>query len=281
MTKCLEVSFSEEIRRNQGRKNSIKVILEGIVSGHSKWASIKHKKASTDAKRGKVFTKIVKEIAIAARLGGGDPAGNPRLRTIIEKAKEANMPHDNIKKAIMKGTGELPGVSYEEFVYEGYGPSGVAIMMEVTTDNKNRTLPEIRSIMSKSGGSLGETGCVSWMFQKKGYILVNKTKASEDTVMSIALEAGAEDMKNDPQEDNYEIFTAPEDINTVKAAVENSNLPIESAEVTMIPQNYVVLDGKSAEQMIRLMDALEDHEDIQNVYSNFDIPDEVAEKLGK
>ena len=251
------------------------------MSGHSKWASIKHKKANTDAKRGKVFTKIVKEIAIAARLGGGDPTGNPRLRTAIEKAKEANMPHDNIKKAVMKGTGELPGVTYEEFVYEGYGPAGVAIMMEVLTDNKNRTLPEIRMIMSKSGGSLGETGCVSWMFDKKGYILVNKSKTSEDSVMSVALEAGAEDMKNDPQEDNYEIITAPEDMNDIKAALEKANLPIESAEVTMIPQNYVVLDQKHAEQMIRLTDALEDHEDIQNVYSNFDIPDEVAEKIGK
>ena len=256
-------------------------MLEEFVSGHSKWASIKHKKANTDAKRGKVFTRIVKEIAIAARLGGGDPTGNPRLRTAIEKAKEVNMPHDNIKKAIMKGTGELPGVSYEEFVYEGYGPAGVAIMMEVMTDNKNRTLPEIRMIMSKSGGSLGETGCVSWMFDKKGYILVNKAKASEDSVMSVALEAGAEDMKNEPQEENYEIITAPEDMNTVKAALEQAKLPIESAEVTMIPQNYVVLAQKPAEQMIRLMDALEDHEDIQNVYSNFDIPDEVAEKIGK
>lgn len=251
------------------------------MSGHSKWASIKHKKAATDAKRGKAFTKIVKEIAIGARLGGGDPAGNPRLRTIIEKAKEANMPHDNIKKAIMKGTGELPGVSYEEFVYEGYGPAGVAVMMEVMTDNKNRTLPEIRSIMSKSGGSLGESGCVSWMFTKKGYILVSKAAASEDTVMSVALDAGAEDLKNDPQEDNYEIITAPEEMQNVKAALEQAKLPIESAEVTMVPQNYVVVDGKSAEQMVRLMEALEDHEDVQNVYSNFDIPDEVAEKFDR
>jgi len=251
------------------------------VSGHSKWASIKHKKANTDAKRGKVFTKIVKEISIAARLGGGDPMGNPRLRTAVEKAKEVNMPHDNIKKAVMKGTGELPGVSYEEFVYEGYGPAGVAIMIEVMTDNKNRTVPEIRHIMSKSGGSLGETGCVSWMFDKRGYILVNKAKASEDSVMSVALEAGAEDMKNDPQEDNYEIITAPEEMTNVKTALEQAAIPVESAEVTMLPQNYVVLDEKAAEQMIRLMDALEDHDDIQNVYANFDIPDEVAEKIGR
>ena len=251
------------------------------MSGHSKWSQIKHKKGQTDAKRGKIFTKIVKEIAIAARLGGGDPDGNPRLRTAIEKAKEVNMPHDNIKKAIMKGTGELPGVTYEEFVYEGYGPSGVALMIEVLTDNKNRTLPEIRHMLAKSGGSLGETGCVSWMFDKKGYILVSKSKASEDTVMSVALDAGAEDMKNDPAEENYEIITAPEDLANVKDALEKATLPVESAEVSMLPKNYGVLDEKAAEQMIRLMDVLEDHDDIQNVYANFDIPDEVAEKVGK
>jgi len=251
------------------------------VSGHSKWSQIKHKKAHSDAKRGKTFTKIVKEVSIAARLGGGDPDGNPRLRTAIEKAKEVNMPHDNIKKAIMKGTGELPGVAYEEFVYEGYGPAGVAIMIEVMTDNKNRTLPEIRHILAKSGGSLGETGCVSWMFDKKGYLLVDKTKASEDALMSVALDAGAEDMRNDPDEDNYEIITAPEDLPVVKGAVEKAGIPIESAEVTMLPKNYVVLDEKAAEQTIRLMDALEENEDVQNVYSNFDIPDEVAEKAGR
>jgi YebC/PmpR family DNA-binding regulatory protein len=251
------------------------------VSGHSKWSQIKHKKGQTDAKRGKTFTKIVKEVSIAARLGGGDPDGNPRLRTAVEKAKEVNMPHDNIKKAIMKGTGELPGVAYEEYVYEGYGPAGVALIIEVMTDNKNRTLPEIRHMLAKSGGSLGETGCVSWMFDKKGYILVNKSKSSEDTVMSIALDAGAEDMKNDPDEENYEIITAPEDFTRVKDAVEKANIPVASAEVSMLPKNYVVLDEKAAEQMVRLMDALEDHDDVQNVYANFDIPDEVAEKAGR
>jgi YebC/PmpR family DNA-binding regulatory protein len=250
------------------------------VSGHSKWSQIKHKKAHTDAKRGKVFTKIVKEISIAARLGGGDPDGNPRLRAVIEKAKEVNMPHDNVKKAIMKGTGELPGVNYEEFVYEGYGPAGVAIMIEVLTDNKNRTLPEIRHILAKHGGSLGETGCVSWMFDKRGYILVAKTAASEDALMSVALEAGAEDMKNDPAEENYEIITAPEDISRVKEAIEKASIPVESAEVTMLPKSYVVLDEKAADQTIRVMDALEENDDVQNVYSNFDIPDEVAEKAG-
>lgn len=251
------------------------------MSGHSKWSQIKHKKGQTDAKRGKTFTKIVKEVSIAARLGGGDPDGNPRLRSAVEKAKEVNMPHDNIKKAIMKGTGELPGVAYEEYVYEGYGPAGVALMIEVMTDNKNRTLPEIRHMLAKSGGSLGETGCVSWMFDKKGYILVNKSKSSEDTVMSVALDAGAEDMKNDPDEENYEIITAPEDFTRVKDAIEKANIPVASAEVSMLPKNYVVLDEKAAEQMVRLMDALEDNDDIQNVYANFDIPDEVAEKAGK
>ena len=251
------------------------------MSGHSKWSQIKHKKAHTDAKRGKSFTKIVKEISIAARLGGGDPNGNPRLRTAIEKAKEVNMPGDNVKKAIMKGTGELPGVSYEEFSYEGYGPAGVAVIIDVMTDNKNRTVPEIRFTMSKSGGSLGETGCVSWMFDKKGYILVNKANTSEDSVMSVALDAGAEDMKNDPKEENYEIITTPEDFNKVKTALEDAKIPIESAEVTMLPQNYVVLDEKAAEQMIRLMDALEDLDDVQNVYANFDIPDEIAEKVSR
>jgi YebC/PmpR family DNA-binding regulatory protein len=251
------------------------------VAGHSKWAQIKHKKAHTDAKRGKVFTKIVKEIATAAKLGGGDPDGNPRLRTAIDNAKEVNMPHDNIKKAIMKGTGELPGVSYEEYLYEGYGPAGVAVMVEVMTDNKNRTVPEIRHIMSKNGGSLGESGCVSWIFEKKGYILVSKAKTSEDMVMTVALDAGAEDMKNDPGEENFEIITAPEDFAAVKGAVEKAGLPVESAEVTMLPKTYVVLDEKTAEQMVRLIDALEDNDDVQNVYANFDIPDDVAEKINK
>jgi YebC/PmpR family DNA-binding regulatory protein len=251
------------------------------VSGHSKWSQIKHKKASSDAKRGKIFTKIVKEIVTAAKLGGGDPEGNPRLRTAIDKAKEVNMPHDNIKKAIMKGTGELPGVSYEEYLYEGYGPSGVAVMVEVMTDNKNRTVPEIRHIMSKNGGSLGESGCVSWIFEKKGYILVEKTKASEDVVMSAALDAGAEDMKNDPEEENFEVVTAPEDFTAVKKAIEKAGIAVESAEVTMLPKTYVTLDQKAAEQMVRLMDALEDNDDVQNVYANFDIPDDVAEKINK
>ena len=251
------------------------------MSGHSKWASIKHKKASTDAKRGKIFTKIVKEISIAARVGGGDPSGNPRLRTAVDKAKEVNMPADNIKRAIMKGTGELPGVSYEEYLYEGYGPGGAAILLEILSDNKNRTSPEIRHIMTKHGGSLGESGCVAWIFDKKGYILTEKAKVDEDTLMTVALDAGAEDLKNDPSEDNYEIISAPENMNQVKAALEASGIPVSLAEITMLPKNYAVLDEKQAEQMIRLIEALEDHDDVQNVYTNFDAPDEVMSKVGK
>jgi YebC/PmpR family DNA-binding regulatory protein len=249
------------------------------VSGHSKWAQVKHKKAHVDAKRGKIFTKIVKEIAIAARLGGGDTVGNPRLRTAVEKAKEVNMPQDNIKRAIMKGTGELPGVSYEETLYEGYGPGGVAILLEVLTDNRNRTTAEIRHILAKNSGNLGEAGCVSWMFTKKGYILVEKAKVDEDILMSVALDAGAEDMKNDPKEDNYEIITAPEDLGKVKISIEASGITVTLAEITMLPKSYVVLDEKAAEQMMRLEEALEDHDDIQNVFTNFDIPDEVIAKV--
>ncbi len=241
------------------------------MAGHSKWAQIKHKKAHTDAKKGKTFTKIVKEISVAARLGGGDPDGNPRLRTAIEKAKEVNMPSENIKRAIMKGTGELPGVTYEELTYEGYGPGGVAIIIEVMTDNKNRTLPEIRHILSKNGGSLGETGCVAWNFEKKGYILIDKTKTDEDTLMSIVLESGAEDMKNDPQEENFEVITSPDAIRVVKEAIEKASIPISMAEITMLPKTYVKLEGAQAEQMLRLIDLLEDHDDVQNVFSNFDI----------
>ncbi|MGQ9569785.1 MAG: YebC/PmpR family DNA-binding transcriptional regulator [Thermodesulfovibrionales bacterium] len=251
------------------------------MSGHSKWAQVKHKKAVVDARKGKIFSKIAKEIAIAARLGGGDPDGNPRLRTVIEKAKEVNMPSENIKRAIMKGTGELPGLAYEESVYEGYGPGGTAILLEVLTDNRNRTVSEIRHIMAKNGGNLVEAGCVAWMFEKKGYILVEKSKIDEDTLMSVALEAGAEDMKNDPNEENFEIITAPEDMSRIKLALESANFPISLSEITMLPKSYVALDEKSAEQMIRLIDALEDHEDIQNVYTNFDIPDEVMAKVGK
>ena len=244
------------------------------MSGHSKWATTKHKKAAIDAKRGKIFTKIGKEITVAARLGGGDPDGNPRLRTAVVNAKSVSMPADNIKRAIQKGTGELPGVAYEETTYEGYGPNGVAIIVEVMTDNKNRTVSELRHIMEKLGKGMGENGCVSWMFHKKGYLVVSKAKADEEKLMGIALDAGAEDMQGD--EDTFEITTAPADFDKVKKALEGAGIATEVAEVTMVPQTYVKLEGqKEAAQMLRLMEALEDNDDVQNVYANFDIPDEV------
>ena len=248
------------------------------MAGHSKWAQIKHKKAVVDAKRGKVFSKISKEISVAARLGGGNPDMNPRLRLAIEKAKGVNMPSDNIKRAIQKGTGELPGVSYEESYYEGYGPGGVALLVEVLTDNKNRTVGEIRHIMTKHGGNMGESGCVAWMFDKKGYILVAKDTTDEDTLMTLALDAGAEDFKNEAEEENFEIITAPEDLNSVKDYLEEKNVAVNMAEITRIPQNYVQLDDKHAEKMLKLMDALEDHDDVQNVYANFDISEELLAK---
>ena len=247
------------------------------MSGHSKWATTKHKKAAVDAKRGRIFTKIIKEITVAARIGGGDSDGNPRLRTAILKAKENNMPSDNIKKAIQRGTGELPGVHYEEAVYEGYGPGGVALLIEIMTDNKNRTLSEIRHLMSKNGGNLGEAGWVSWMFGKKGYIVVDSQKAEEERLMSLGLEAGAEDMKIDGKQ--YEIFTTPGDFERVKQVLQDEKIEMTFSEVTSIPQTYVRLEGKEAEQVLRLMELLEDHEDVQNVYANFDIPDEVMERV--
>ncbi len=245
------------------------------MAGHSKWAQIKHKKAVVDVKRGKLFSKLAKEIAVAARLGGGDPSMNPRLRTAIEKAKEANMPQDNIKRAVQKGTGELPGTAYEEALYEGYGPGGVALLIEVLTDNKNRTVSEIRHLLGKHGGSLGEAGCVSWIFEKKGYILVEKSAVDEETLMGITIEAGAEDMKNDPREENYEIITAPEDLKRVKEAIEEKGIAVTLSETTMLPKTYVPLEGEAAARMVKLMEVLEDHDDVQNLYANFDLPDEV------
>ena len=248
------------------------------MSGHSKWSQIKHKKAHTDAKRGKAFTKIVREISVAAKSGGGDPSGNARLRLAISKAKELNMPQDNIKKAVMKGTGELPGTSYEEIIYEGYGPSGIAVYIEVLTDNKNRSVSDIRHIMTKHGGNLGEAGCVAWMFDKRGYILVDKKAADEDSVMTVTLDAGALDMKNDPSEDNYEIITEPEDIDKVKTSVEKAGIPVSFSEVTMLPRSYVDVDEKTANQTGRMIEALEDNEDVQNVYANFNVPEEMTAK---
>jgi YebC/PmpR family DNA-binding regulatory protein len=247
------------------------------MSGHSKWATTKHKKAAIDSKRGKIFTKIGKEIIVAAKLGGGDPNGNPRLRTAIAKAKSVSMPNDNIKRAIQRGTGELAGVSYEEIIYEGYGPAGVAVVVEVMTDNRNRTVSEIRNIFGKAGGNMGESGCVSWMFHKKGYFVVNRAKADEEKLMSLALDAGAEDMQ--VEDDNFVITTGLADFEKVKKALEDAGVPQEVAEITMIPQTYVHLEGKEAQQILRLVETLEDNDDVQNVYANFDIPDEIMNAM--
>jgi YebC/PmpR family DNA-binding regulatory protein len=244
------------------------------MSGHSKWSSIKHKKGATDAKRGKVFTKLIKEITVAARFGGGDPAANPRLRTAIQAAKSENMPKDNIERAIKKGTGELEGVNYEESIYEGYGPGGAAIFIESLTDNKNRAVADIRHILTKAGGNLGSNGCVAWIFEKKGYIVVENHAVDEDTLMEVAIDAGAEDVRED--DSNYEIITEPKDFEAVKAAIEEQSLPYIAAEITMLPQSTVNLQGKEAEQMVNLMETLEDCDDVQKVYTNADIPEEMV-----
>jgi YebC/PmpR family DNA-binding regulatory protein len=247
------------------------------MSGHSKWSSIKHKKAATDAKRGKIFTKLIKEITVAARLGGGDQEANPRLRSAIQAAKSENMPKDNVERAIKKGTGELEGVNYEESIYEGYGPGGAAVLVESLTDNKNRTVADIRSIFGKNGGNLGENGCVAWMFDKKGYIAVDSKSVDEETLMEAALEAGAEDIKED--NGNFEVITAPGDFETVKEAIEKASIAYIDAEVTMLPQTTTNLSGKEAEQMVRLMEMLEDCDDVQKVYTNADIPDEIFNSM--
>jgi YebC/PmpR family DNA-binding regulatory protein len=246
------------------------------MSGHSRWAGIKHKKGIADAKRGKLFTKIIREITIAARLSGGNPDSNPRLRKAMDDARDANMPADNIKKAIQRGTGEIPGVNYEELLYEGYGPSGVAVMVDVTTDNKNRTAGEIRRLFSQHGGNLGETGSVGWIFASKGLIAVEKAKTNEDQLMGVALDAGAEDINSDDP-DVFEVSTAPADFDKVKKAIEAASIPVASAEVTMLPKNYVKLTGASANQMMALMNALEEHDDVKSVYANFDIPKDIIE----
>jgi len=250
------------------------------MGGHSHWAGIKHKKALTDAKKGKVYTKLIREITIAARLGGADVETNVRLRKAILDSKSANMPSDNVKRAIMKGTGQLPGATFEEITYEGYGPAKTALIVEATTDNKNRTFSEIRKIFESRGGNLGNAGCVAYMFSQKGYITVPKTAVGEDDLMSVALEAGAEDIKNLPGENSYEIYTSPSDFPKVKAALEEKKIPLESSEVTMLAANEVIIkDLKEAEQVLRLVDELDDHEDVKNVYSNFDIPQEILAKL--
>jgi YebC/PmpR family DNA-binding regulatory protein len=246
------------------------------MSGHNKWASIKHKKGANDAKRGKIFTKLIKEITVAARMGGGDPNGNPRLRAAVLAARAENMPKDNIERGIKKGTGELEGVSYEESLYEGYGPGGAAVLVESLSDNKNRSVAEIRHIFSKNGGSLGTNGCVAWMFKKKGYIAIERQAVEEETLMEKALEAGAEDVRED--ETTFEVITAPEDFEAVKAAIDELKAPYISSEVTMLPQNTTSLAGKEADQMMKLMDMLEDCDDVQKVYTNADIPDELVSR---
>ena len=239
------------------------------MSGHSKWHSIKHKKGATDAKRGKLFTKFIKEITVAARTGGGDPDANARLRKAILDAKAGNMPNDTIDRAVRRGTGAEEGVNYEEITYEGYGPGGVALLIESVTDNRNRTVAEIRHMFSKNGGNLGEAGSVGWLFEKKGYIVVDKAAKPEEELFDIAIEAGADDLREDG--DNFEIITSPENFESVQSAIKSAGIEPQMAEVSMVPQTYVKLEGSSAQQMLRLMEAIEDHDDVQKVYANFDI----------
>ncbi len=247
------------------------------MSGHSKWSTIKHKKGATDAKRGKIFTKIIKEITVAARMGGGDPETNPRLRSALASARSENMPKDTFERAIKKGTGDLEGVNYEEILYEGYGPGGVAVLVECLTDNRNRTIAEIRQAFGKAGGNVGTDGCVAWMFDKKGLIIVNKEDSDEETLMELALDAGAEDIKE--EEESFEIICEPADFETVKEAIDDAGIKCEEAEITMIPQNMTKVEGKEAEQMINFMEVLDDCDDVQKFYSNADIPDEVFDSM--
>lgn len=247
------------------------------MSGHSKWSTIKRKKGAADAKRGKVFSKLIKEITVAARMGGGDINGNPRLRSAVDAAKAQNMPSDNVTRAIKRGTGEMEGVQYEESTYEGYGPGGVALLIQVLTDNKNRTVSEIRHLLSKGGGNMGEAGSVAWMFSKKGMIAVDKSAANEEQLMEVTLEAGVEDIQD--QGDAFEISCEPENFDAVVEALKQANIATLSAANDMVPQNTIKLEGESAEKMLKLMENLEDHDDVQNVYANFDISDEEMEKF--
>jgi len=246
------------------------------MSGHSKWHTIKHKKGATDAKRGKIFTKLIKEITVAARTGGsGDIDSNARLRKAVTDAKGQNMPNDTIDRAIKRGTGELEGAQYDEVLYEGYGPNGVAVMVEAMTDNRNRTVAEIRHIFSKNGGNMGESGSVGWMFDKKGYFVVDKAAKSEDELFEIAIDAGADDMQDEG--DVFEIFSAPENFDAVNEALKTAGIEPQAAEVSMVPQNYIKLEGGDAKTMMKLYDALEDNDDVQKVYANFDIDESEME----
>ena len=245
------------------------------MSGHSKWSQIKHRKAAVDAKRGKLFSRLIKEITVSARIGGGDPELNPRLRSAVATAKSSNVPNGTIEKAILRGTGELEGIDYEEIIYEGYGPGGVALIIEVLTDNRNRAVAELKYALNKNGGNMGENGCVSWMFDKRGLVIVEKDSIDEDELFMAAAEAGAEDVTS--SEDSIEILTPFEDFDRVRTVVEETGAQIQVSEMTMIPQNTVKLEGKEAERMIRLMGAIEELDDVQKVYANFDIPDEILE----
>lgn len=247
------------------------------MSGHNKWSTIKHKKGAADAKRGKIFTKLIREITAAAKIGGGDPNTNPRLRTAITSAKGENMPADNIDRAIKKGTGEIEGVSYEEALYEGYGPGGVAIIVQCLSDNKNRSAAEIRSLFTKGGGNMAGAGSVAWIFEKKGLIVVDKAKTTEDKLMEAALSAGAEDMNSDGEK--FEVTTTPHDFEAVKTAVDKAGIAVESASLTMIPKNTTAVTSETARAVLNLIDSLEDHDDVQHVYANFDIPDEVMKEI--
>ena len=245
------------------------------MSGHSKWHTIKHKKGAADAKRGKVFTRVIKELTVAARTGGGDPEMNPRLRTIVAEAKAVNMPAENIKRAIQRGTGELPGVNYDEITYEGYGPGGAALIIEALTDNRNRTVGELRHLLTKYNGNLGESNSVAWMFAKKGYIVVDKRAADEEKLLNVVLEAGGDDLRDDG--DSWEIISDPAAFEAVRDAVKALGIEPMSAEIAMLPQNYVKLEGKAANQMVKLMEVLDDHEDVKHVWSNFDIEEKEIE----
>jgi YebC/PmpR family DNA-binding regulatory protein len=247
------------------------------MSGHSKWKTNKSKKNAADAKKGAAYTKIIKEITVVAREGGGNPDTNPKLRTVIARARELNMPSDNVKMAIKRGTGELPGIVYENVMYEAYGSSGVAILVEALTDNKNRTTAELRNIMSKKGGNMAGAGSVSWMFTKKGYLLIEKSQAKEEELMTIALDAGAEDFKSD--EKNYEIITSVQDFEKVKQVIQEKGIKCQDAEITMIPSSTIKVTGNDAKQVLALIDGLEEHDDVQQVYANFDIPDEILEQV--
>ncbi len=248
------------------------------MSGHSKWSSIKHKKAAKDAKRGKLFTKLIKEVTVAARMGGGDIDSNPRLRTAVLTAKAASMPTENIDRAIKKGTGELESVTYEEVSYEGYGPGGAAMMVHVLTDNKNRTVSEIRRLFTKYGGNMGESGCVAWMFDRKALITVDKTRIEEERLMDVALDGGAEDVRE--EDGHFEIVAQPEDLEKLRERLDREKVPMVTAQISMIPKNTVALDAKHAEQALKLAEELEDHDDVQAVSASFDIPDEFLDKTG-